>query len=309
MIHRASAGAGALGIARIAVFGMWFLVVAFSPLSVLAELPLSLFNERGVIALIPPDVQAWLLDVTVLQVLKGALLAGCALLVLGVRPYTPLAITTTALLLLFDGLTKSFNGFVNHAQIGILYAAMILALFPAADAMSIMRRRDSDARSASYAAAMATVPLVMCCAYAFIGTNRIIAGGVEIFTGDAIVRYMAATSLSYSYASFTLGLAATVYPALATLFKLGFAVTTCFEILSPLCLVSSRFRLAWLAVIVPFHAMTLLTMNIFFWENLVLILVFFTPIPAMIAGRRLRRPDVGARPSPVGPGVAVPTPS
>ncbi len=48
------------------------------------------------------------------------------------------------------------------------------------------------------------------------------------------------------------------------------------EILSPLVLISTWFRRAWLAVILPFHVLTLLSMNIFFWENMILIVVFLT---------------------------------
>ena len=35
-------------------------------------------------------------------------------------------------------------------------------------------------------------------------------------------------------------------------------------------LFSQRFRLLWLVVIASFHFITLVSMNIFFWENLVL---------------------------------------
>jgi hypothetical protein len=45
----------------------------------------------------------------------------------------------------------------------------------------------------------------------------------------------------------------------------------------------------WLAVIVPFHFMTLLAMNIFFWENLVLIMLVFTSLTAWIAARIVSR--------------------
>jgi len=47
-----------------------------------------------------------------------------------------------------------------------------------------------------------------------------------------------------------------------------FAITTGFEALSPVELLSKRFRLGWLAVISPSHLVILLTMSILFWENL-----------------------------------------
>jgi hypothetical protein len=63
-------------------------------------------------------------------------------------------------------------------------------------------------------------------------------------------------------------------------------VVTLFEILSPLALVWRRFRWVWLAVIAPFHLTTLFTMNIFFWENLILLAVVFTGLPTWVQERR-----------------------
>jgi hypothetical protein len=52
-------------------------------------------------------------------------------------------------------------------------------------------------------------------------------------------------------------------------------VTTLFKLSSAGALFSRVFRLAWLVVIVSFHFVTLFAMNIFFWENLLLVLVIF----------------------------------
>jgi hypothetical protein len=52
-------------------------------------------------------------------------------------------------------------------------------------------------------------------------------------------------------------------------------VTTLFELGSAGVLFSRVFRRVWLVVIVSFHFVTLFAMNIFFWENLLLVLVIF----------------------------------
>jgi len=57
--------------------------------------------------------------------------------------------------------------------------------------------------------------------------------------------------------------------------KGGYFVTTLFELTSVGVLFSQRFRLLWLVVIASFHVITLVSMNIFFWENLVLMAVIF----------------------------------
>jgi hypothetical protein len=161
---------------------------------------------------------------------------------------------------------------------GMLFGSILLCLFPAADAVSVMgRKRAGAAPDAVYAGGVLAVAAFLCAAYAFIGTHRIVAGGYAIFTGDAILSYLAAQSMNYSSYGFQYGMLGLLYPLLGTAFKAGFLVTTLFEILSPFTLVSRWFRWLWLAVIVPFHVSTLFTMNIFFWENILLIAAFLVP--------------------------------
>jgi len=64
-------------------------------------------------------------------------------------------------------------------------------------------------------------------------------------------------------------------PWLAAMLKGGYFVTTLFELASVGVLFSRTFGMLWLAVIGSFHFITLFSMNIFFWENLVLIGVLF----------------------------------
>src|SRR5205823_6246364 len=61
-------------------------------------------------------------------------------IVLGVPGYAIIAVTTCVLLTLYQGLPRSF-GFLNHAQLALLYAAYVLAAFPCADALAIAPAR------------------------------------------------------------------------------------------------------------------------------------------------------------------------
>ncbi len=281
MLHSVGS-ARALGVGRITVFGLWLVTIALAPITLYSELPSSLLQPVGIYRRLPFDVFVFALSAPFLTGLKVALLICCALLVLGIRPYRPLAIGTCVLLLYYDGLMKSFNGYVNHAQLGMLYAATVLAVFPSADRLSVMGASKRPAPPSLYAAPMLAVALILSFAYSFIGTHRVVSNGPEIFTGDAIVTLLAVRSLEYSATGFGFGTLPLALPYLGSFFKVGFAVTTLFEVLSPLCLLSSRFRWAWLAVIIPFHVTTLLTMNIFFWENLLLILVFLTSFACVV---------------------------
>ena len=60
------------------------------------------------------------------------------------------------------------------------------------------------------------------------------------------------------------------YPALGSLFALGLPVVTAVEVCAPACLFSRRFRQAFLAVMVPFHVLSWVFLDVWFWENLLL---------------------------------------
>ena len=75
---------------------------------------------------------------------------------------------------------------------------------------------------------------------------------------------------------------------LLVVFKTGFFIITLFEIASPLIFFSRKFRIVWLAVIIPFHFLSLITMKIFFWENTILIFVIFIVIGEIMKDEKLK---------------------
>jgi hypothetical protein len=266
-----------LGAGRIIVFGVWFAYLLPLDLALVSELPRTLFTPRGVLLLLPDTVIEWLLAPGVAGAVKLFALAGCAAVVIGLRPHRTIAVPVTIVVLVIDALLKGFNELIGHAQIGMSVAAVILCLFPAADRLSLLRSKAS-AVPQLYAAGVLSVGLFLASTYSFIGVHRVMSGGLQIFTGDALLTYLANRSLHYATFRFEAGLLPLFHPLLAVLMKLGYAVTTLFEILAPLIVVNSWFRRVWIAVIVPFHVMTLVTMNIFFWENLLLIAGFVAPL-------------------------------
>lgn len=171
----------------------------------------------------------------------------------------------------------------NHAQFCILYAAWILALFPAADRFSIMGRKQKLAPRNYYRAPVICLALMLSILYMLIGLRRFVDGGFEIFLNDALATSLAVRSVEYSAYSFEYGLLLLTLPWLKPIMAGGYFVTTIFEALSPLALFNRWFRYAWLLVIVPFHIMTLLTMNIAFWESMILVLVLFTSLTYLFA--------------------------
>jgi hypothetical protein len=124
-----------------------------------------------------------------------------------------------------------------------------------------------------------SVTVCVAVAYSLIGVHRVVYGGLPVFVGEALPIYIVIKSLEHSAYGFNVVVEYVGLPFVAFLLKAGFVVTTVMEILTPLAIGTRWFRWSWLAVMIPFHVSTLFTMNIFFWENLVLIIVLFVVIP------------------------------
>jgi hypothetical protein len=280
MVHE-KAGPEALGVLRIAVFGIWAVQVGRTPLGRAADLPMELFDAPGLLALLPTGFWDRLFQPTPLLVLEVGLLLVFLLAALGARPFSLIGMAAIAGMLLFDGIAKGWGSYVNHAQMGVLYAGVLIALSPAADALSPFRRRERAAPGA-YRFPLVATAVVLAVTYALIGAQRLEVGGMEIFRGDALPTYLAIRTFEYSAYQFQLSTLLLGSGLAMLVLKAAFAVTTGFEILSPLALASRWFRIPWLLVIVPFHLATLVTMNIFFWENLILLVLVFTDLPTRL---------------------------
>jgi hypothetical protein len=218
----------------------------------------------GRLLLGPPELKAFFLSYQVLVTLKWTAALGCAIAILKPTSWRWVTPATCGIIVVLDLLTKSTNGYANHAQLVPLFVLLVFGFFGG--------RRYLPSRSAQVvwlASLMLIIP------YTYIAMNRLIEGGPRLFLGDALLDYIALTSHWYAAYGFTVFLGLITIPWLAASLKVGFFVTTLFELSSALTLVSRRFRMAWLTVIVSFHFITLFAMNIFFWENLVLGVVIF----------------------------------
>lgn len=274
-----------LGFARIWIYALWFRKIYIDPFYQLAELPIEIFSPIGVMRLIPESLYGYICTAPVLGALKVIMLVGLALLVLGVGPYRRIAIFTCALLTFHQGLVRGFGDIsdIPHGELGMLYAAYVLAVFPAADAFSLRRGRVKYAQPVMYAAPMMAIAFMISLAYAFIGTRRLAASAPAIFLDGSILRYVALRSAQDGAFRHEYGLLALEQPWLALLLQIGFPIITVLEGLTPLGLISRRFRWVWLVVMVPFHCLTLYLMKIFFLYNILLLLVFFTGIDRLFA--------------------------
>jgi len=280
------ASAAALGVVRIGVYATCLLMLLRSDLPMVAPLPFEWFAPWGPLLLVPDAALRIMLTPAALWIIHLSTCGLCAMLMLGARPFKTLAWILVLLVIVHECLAKGCNGYANHAQLGLVYAMMVLALFPCADALSIRPRRVVP--SVLHAAPMTLVPFVLGLTYMAIALRRITHGGAAIYLDETIVTYVTARSLEYSAFGFDIGLIVHEWLLLRAKMKFGFVMTTIAELAAPFVILFGwRLRLAWLAIIVPFHFLSLLTMNIFFWENVILVMLFCTGLPHWIAMRRL----------------------
>jgi hypothetical protein len=274
---------------RTVVLAIWLAIVAITPYGYYARLPTEMSAGYGLGRLFLGDhtLKAVLLSYPVLMALKWGAMTACALAILFPNRGRWLTPVVLAFVLVLDNLTKSFNGYVNHGQLVPLFIVLVFAVFGGRRYLPTLGFRadpPGEPEAATVADGFSVVPyrsvmwlagLMLIIPYTYIALNRFLIGGVDVFHGDALLDYINLTSRRYSvyHSSVFLGLIRIGW--LAAALKVGYFVTTLFELSSVGALFSRVFRLVWLVVIVSFHFVTLFAMNIFFWENLLLVLVIF----------------------------------
>lgn len=265
-----------LGFVRACVFLIWLVKIIPDPFSFLAELPFSIFKPSGVLRLVPTGVWQWFLDANVLSAFKVVLVLSLVLAMIGAKPYRLIAVISAILLTVHQGLVRSFT-FVNHQELAIHFCVFVLAFFPAADGFSWPKRTQASSPPQTYAGALVTMTLLLVLPYCAIGAYRLAHSAPTIFLDDSLPYWLGSLS-GLDADGWSLGMWALRHPMLVFILKLGFPVITCFELLAPLCLISSRFLKLWLAVMIPFHFLSWFLLNIFFWENLLLIALLMTNV-------------------------------
>ncbi len=273
-----------LGVVRAAVFGIWLVVVVPDRLSFLGTLPPTMFEPLGVLRLVPRDLWLRLLDPGALDALKAALVGLLVLSAVGVRPYRPIALTTAFLLTVHQGLLRSFT-FDNHEELALLVCTYALVLFPAADGFAWPRRRAPSTAPAVYSAALLAMTGLLLLPYTEIAAHRLAYAAPDVFTEGSLPYWFA--SLDWlDRDGWDVGLWVLGHPALVTLFKVGFLVTTLFELIAPLCLILPRFRRVWVAAVVGFHLANWFTLNLFFWQNALLVLLLVSDTEGLVTRAR-----------------------
>ena len=263
LIHE-QAGPRLLRLARLGIFALWIVKLLLDPLWRLAEMPRELFQPVGILALLPEGTLDNLLTPTGLTSL---LVVTLIVLVLGLTNKAfPLISTLAAVLLTaYSSLIRSFGPAV-HTDIVLLLAVYALAGFAWADYFAPKAR-------GRYSYPLITIVALLTLSYCLVGLNRAVAGGVSVFTGDTMEAWAIDASLRGYYFNTNIGWHVPEWPLVVFMLRGGLPFITLFEITAPLCLASSHYRWIFIPVMLSFHLMSLVFMNIFFFDDMLLYLL------------------------------------
>ncbi|MFT3883410.1 MAG: hypothetical protein QM703_27640 [Gemmatales bacterium] len=273
MLHD-QATASSLGLMRIWVFGLAAVSRVYTPVWEMCYLPD--YQPAGVMRLLGASYWAPLITPELTLVLHWLTIGLLVMVAAGVGPYRWMAPLSCVALTVAEGLVRGL-GISTHANIILLLSCYLLALFPAADALTLFgKKRPPTTPPQQYRAALVSLSLLFCATYMLAAARRLSSSGIMIYFDDSILHSLALRDAELGpHGGLGIWVCESFLPAWSM--RLGFPVVTLLEFLAPLCIFSKRFRWLWLAVMVPFHISTGWLMGIWFPYNMAL-------IPFLVAG-------------------------
>jgi len=270
LLHE-QAGPRLLRLTRLGIFALWIVKLLLDPLWRLAEMPREMFQPIGILILLPANALNSLLTPGGLATL---LLLTLTVLALGLtnRAFPFIATLAAILLTAYSCLIRSFGPAV-HTDIVLLLAVYVLAGFAWADFFQAKSSQEKSSRSSWSSYPIVTIVALLCLSYCLVGFNRTIGGGLPVFTGDTMEVWTIDASLRGYYFNTNIGWHVPEWPLVALFLKLGLPGITLFEMTAPLCLVSSHYRWIFIPVMFSFHLLSLVFMNIFFFDDMFLYLL------------------------------------
>jgi hypothetical protein len=283
LIH-ADASATSLALLRVWVFGLWAVFAWRDPLHLLAELPAEIFLPLGVLRLAPSqEVIDLFLSPAGLRALKAAVVIFSAAAAAGVLTRVTAVLAALALIV-WQTINRGFAGYVNHAEIPLLLAAIVLAVSPCDRALTIRPRPRREPGPAAYQFPLVAILALICTTYLFIGSYRVAHGGVALLRSEALSEWILSWNLREPDPAATLGVRWIANPGTELAGRVGFGMLTLLEVTAPLCLLSARYRAFFLVAMLLAHSGILLLMRIDFTAQVLSYLVFidsrhWSPVP------------------------------
>ena len=270
LLHEQS-GPRLLRLTRLCIFALWIVKLLLDPLWRLAEMPRELFQPVGILALLPASAINELLTWNGLAALLVFTL-GVLVLALTDKAFPVVATVAAVLLTAYSCLIRGFGPAV-HTDIVLLLAVYALAGFSWADwiALKVGGKKSLPGAWSSYP--LVTIVAMLTLSYCLVGLNRTVAGGARVFTGDTMEAWTIDASLRGYYFNTNIGWHVPEWPLIVLALRIGLPFITLFEITAPLCLASSHYRWIFIPVMLSFHLLSLVFMNIFFFDDMFLYLL------------------------------------
>jgi hypothetical protein len=270
LIHE-HAGPRLLRLARLGVALLWIVKLLLDPLWRLGELPHDLLQLTGFLALMPPSTIDALFcpyGLTFFYIVTLVSLLAC----LTNRAYPPTATVAAFLVTAYSCIIRSFGPPV-HTDITLILAFYALAAFAWADLFAA-RARPKHLPAPDWSSyPLVTIVCFLSISYLLVGINRMATGGAGVFTGDTMETWAVDASLRGYYFNTNIGWHVPEWPLVVLMLRAGLPFITIFEMTAPLCLVSSHYRWVFIPVMLSFHLMSLVFMNIFFFDDMLLYLL------------------------------------
>lgn len=274
LIHEDAPPSG-LRLLRTVVFGTWFLRVAFKPLQDAALIPASLDQPVSVMRLVPHSLYPVVHSAGFLYGLKGITLLCFALVIAGIA-LRPMMVLSCILMTIYAAIWRGFAGHIDHESILIQLAGILLTLLALADKRLESKGQSWPAGAPTQAGVhMTAVLALLALVYTMVGVYRMTHGTPEIWTTHSLTFWALRNAYETVEPMAGWGKFVIQYPWMARMLEGGFPVITFFELTSFAILFSRWYRWAFLAVMVPFHLLSLFVLDVFFWENMMLYVLFF----------------------------------
>lgn len=241
------------------------------PLSGLATLDTKLIMWWGALNWLPEAFKHAALEPATLWLswILHCLLYALALLCVRAWPVLWGAVAVSALV---QGVyVRGFGGHVNHQELTLLYATTILALTDA-----LLFRADEKAVNLLHRIGSFAIRLTVTWQYFLIGVARLAGAPSALLpNNNTMDNWLIVHGVKWNWWTFDFSELVADNMAVRLFFRAGLVISTIFEIASPFVLFSKRLRAIWLPLMLIFHVGIWLTMNILFWQNIVLLLLFF----------------------------------
>jgi hypothetical protein len=207
----------------------------------------------------------------VLWALDAVSLVLCVVSLVGAPRPQLWAAGCAALLTAQEAFVRGF-GHSNHAQLSLLFVTYALCFAPAWDALTLAKPAGEGAPAPGrYEASFRELSLVLTLPYFIVGVTRLFDAELQLFTGDIMLRYISQHAFTPGHTTFAFGRTLLAHPEWNVVLNLGLIAVTLAELCAPWVVARRWLALPWLAVMLGFHCATVLAMNIWFPQNMLLL--------------------------------------